>query len=71
MKKTRLLVNVACVTISHKSRHLKIKTHIKGLEDKKVQEQQIEIDDKNDKFKVHIKICKTFSYIKLNIFNYY
>jgi hypothetical protein len=42
-----------CYHKSYKSRHLKSKTHIKGLEDKKEQEQQIEIDDKNDKFKIH------------------
>lgn len=47
-----------CYHKSYKSRHLNSKTHIKGLEDKKEQEEQIQIDDKNDKLKIHKNYLK-------------
>ncbi len=43
-----------CYQMSYKTRHLNSKAHLEGLKKKQgPQEEQIEINDENDKLKIH------------------
>jgi len=50
-----------CYHKSYKTRHLKSKAHLEGLQKKQEAQEDIEIDDKNDKLRVHKNYVRKIS----------